>query len=84
MRHFTVSNSLVRRDLKPAHIRYVQHHQEGEVIHFDRAHKKQGIEGQLSHDRHNKSGGQFAHSPRGRWPASQRQSRKMEEHAVYV
>jgi ATP-dependent exoDNAse (exonuclease V) alpha subunit len=35
---------LVRRDLTPAQFRYAQHHQEGEVIHFDRARKKQGID----------------------------------------
>jgi len=35
---------LVRRDLTPAQLRYAQHYQEGEVIHFDRARKKQGID----------------------------------------
>ncbi len=34
---------LVRRDLTPAQLRYAQNYQEGEVIHFNRAHKKQGI-----------------------------------------
>ena len=35
---------LVRRDLTPAQLRYAQHYQEGEVIHFNRARKKQGID----------------------------------------
>ena len=35
---------LVRRDLTPAQLRYAQHYQQGEVIHFNRAHKKQGID----------------------------------------
>ena len=34
---------LVRRDLTPAQLRYAQNYQEGEVIHFNRAHKKQGV-----------------------------------------
>jgi hypothetical protein len=34
---------LVRRDLTPAQLR-CEHYQEGEVIHFDRAHKKRGID----------------------------------------
>jgi conjugative relaxase-like TrwC/TraI family protein len=35
---------LVRRDLTPAQLRYAQHYQEGEIIHFNRAHKKHGID----------------------------------------
>jgi hypothetical protein len=35
---------LVRRDLTPAQLRYAQHYQQGEIIHFNRAHKKQGID----------------------------------------
>jgi hypothetical protein len=35
---------LMRRDLTPTQLRYAQYYQEGEVIHFDRAHKKQGID----------------------------------------
>jgi ATP-dependent exoDNAse (exonuclease V) alpha subunit len=35
---------LVRRDLTPAQLRYARYYQEGEVIHFERARKKQGID----------------------------------------
>jgi hypothetical protein len=35
---------LVRQDLAPAQLRYAQYYQEGEVIHIDRSHKKQGID----------------------------------------
>ena len=35
---------LVRRDLTPAQLRYAQHYREGDVIHFDRAHRKHAID----------------------------------------
>ncbi len=34
---------LVRRDLTPAQLHYARNYQEGKVIHFNRAHNKQGI-----------------------------------------
>jgi hypothetical protein len=73
---------LVRRDLTPAQLRYAQHYQEGEVIHFDRAHKKRGIDkDSYLTVAHGESAGQFIDPPRGRWSTARNDSRQMEGRA---